>query len=74
MIGERGQSQRQDELNSEWKILYEALISNVKTLKREDNHTSVTKRTLYIIKIVLGLSDIKEEDVYIDNLNSGGPR
>ena len=68
------QSQRQNELRAEWERLYDALIRNVNELKREDNHKLLLKRTLYIIKLVLRLSDIKEEDILIDNLNSGGLR
>ena len=75
MIADREhQSQRQNELRTEWERDYDALIRNVNKLKREDDYTDLITRTLHIIRLVLRLSDIKQEDIYIDNLNSGGPR
>lgn len=72
MIAEKEhQSERQNELRLEWQREYDYLIENVNRLKREDNHTSVLSRTLHILRLVLILSDIKEEDIYIDNLNEG---
>ena len=58
MIGEKGQSQRQDELISEWVKYYNLLITEVNKLKKEDNHTARLARTLQIIRIVIKLSDI----------------
>ena len=69
------QSERQNELRLEWEREYDYLIMNVNRLKCEDDYTSALNRTLHILRLVLILSDIKEEDIYIDNLNEGsGPK